>query len=1020
MSDKMGTDFTAAEFEFRNTASENILEDELVKRVMSKVAGLKGEITRALTKAKKTAVEVAKHKDSGITTGNLLLKGLVIEGAGYIEKADTAREKLDDAITLYIRILAEITIKYPDLEAKTNELIDKQEKALEDCEDRIREVKRETMLQFENFGSTAPNSREASPVRGKRFLNMKHLLPSVLNEECSTRQYKKFKRDFEIWVQSSYPDGIEETTIWGTLNSRLDAAWQEKMYSIEGIEKCEIDKIWEEMDKIMIHLFPTHLRRMKFLAEKPTKSQMPSSFINLMKDQSTDAQIGQLTKASLILHLTVAGLAHSELNKSVKAMIIEALRVNPNQTDLTRIITKIKGLEADYNANGDKNAIRAVNHGKEYMCKLCNNTHGRGECSITCRHCKKSGSHKDSDCWKKFGKPGDKKDKRDRSVSTERKSKNSGRRQKHKKSPTRARKTRDSEPETDRDSDARTDTDTDETPPKDDRKSTTRKVKSILRKVRRIKSVNNETLTLSASSLHKTEALTGSGLRTINSSEDSDSDIEDDDQETRARKLLQAYKKRIKVRRIKSRSDNSATMYGRIRSECNRKEKFVADSGTGIPIIPIEIAKAHGLTWKKVDSDEPGCESASGHDMEVVGQCSFWVKFDNMKHQKKISGLVAEQAGQEILIDLDLLVEWTILPKDFPNPMDPKERETKARKVTVKDAKKSAPVIVQEKVGSERSSMCFNDQSDHEYDSNKLMEELREKLLKEFSEVFKTELSKEDRIKIDPVKVETVMNYKSFKPVNRMTPIETPLHLQPAAKKELQKMMNAGFLEECKAPTDYCSRAFFVAKPNSDNLKARMVADFRSVNKILRRPGYPMEGSALILKKLNPDEGYFCTIDLSSGYHQIEIHEDSRDLFAIILPSGKFRFTVLPQGTSSSCDIFNIITDQGIRNVTGYHKNIDDILTTRKSMPQMEERLRNLLTLCREKNIKLNPNKFNIGHEVQFGGVDLKGIQKSGDSRRRVYMAPAERRLEEFLAIKPPQHKKDVLRIIGLACQLKN
>ena len=34
-------------------------------------------------------------------------------------------------------------------------------------------------------------------------------------------------------------------------------------------------------------------------------------------------------------------------------------------------------------------------------------------------------------------------------------------------------------------------------------------------------------------------------------------------------------------------------------------------------------------------------------------------------------------------------------------------------------------------------------------------------------------------------------------------------------------------------------------------------------------------------------------------------------------------------------------------------------------------------------------------------------------------MAPAERRLEEFLAIKPPQHKKDVMRILGLACQLK-
>ena len=64
-----------------------------------------------------------------------------------------------------------------------------------------------------------------------------------------------------------------------------------------------------------------------------------------------------------------------------------------------------------------------------------------------------------------------------------------------------------------------------------------------------------------------------------------------------------------------------------------------------------------------------------------------------------------------------------------------------------------------------------------------------------------------------------------------MTAIETPLHLQHAAKKELQKMLAAGFLEEHVEAKDYCSRAFFVAKPHSDNLRARMVTDFRSVKK---------------------------------------------------------------------------------------------------------------------------------------------------------------------------------------------
>ena len=605
MADKWGTaDFTTTEFEFKSEC-ENLLEDELVKRLTSKVAVLKGEITRSLGRATKKANEIAGHKASGMTGSNLLLKGLINTGAGYIETADAAKEKLEEAISILIRMLVEITIKDPSLKKKCDEMVDKEENSLSEYEDKICNVRGETMLHFEISGhTTAPNSRDSSPARGNRFRNMKHLLPSILNEECSTLEYKKFKREFGVWVDESYPDGLSETRVWGTLNSRLDASWQEKMNAIDGIEVATLTTIWEEMDKVMMTLHPTHTRRMKFLSTKPTKGQMPSSFIHQMKEQAADAQIDKLTEASLILHLTTAGLVPSELNKAVKTLIIETLRTNPDQKDLKKVVAQIKGIEADFNANGDKSAIRQVTSDKEYLCRLCNKTHSRGKCSISCKHCKKSGSHKPDMCWVKFGKPKVDKDKRDRSASTERngKSRNSGRRLKSKKSPTRARKTRDPDSETDRDSEAPSETDIEETPPKDDRKSTTRKVRGILKNsARRIKPKKKNTEPAN-------ETMTGSGLRDSQSSEDSDSESEAKDKEDLTRKLLNAYKKQIKIRRIKSRSTNSATMYGRIRSKSNKKERFVADSGTGIPIIPIEIVEEHNLEWEKVDPDEPGCE----------------------------------------------------------------------------------------------------------------------------------------------------------------------------------------------------------------------------------------------------------------------------------------------------------------------------------------------------------------------------------------------------------------------------
>ena len=53
---------------------------------------------------------------------------------------------------------------------------------------------------------------------------------------------------------------------------------------------------------------------------------------------------------------------------------------------------------------------------------------------------------------------------------------------------------------------------------------------------------------------------------------------------------------------------------------------------------------------------------------------------------------------------------------------------------------------------------------------------LKTTLLKEYAYVFKTQLSRDDRIDIAPVTIETVDNYKSFKPVNHMTPTKTKNH----------------------------------------------------------------------------------------------------------------------------------------------------------------------------------------------------------------------------------------------------
>merc|ERR1712002_1097120 len=86
------------------------------------------------------------------------------------------------------------------------------------------------------------------------------------------------------------------------------------------------------------------------------------------------------------------------------------------------------------------------------------------------------------------------------------------------------------------------------------------------------------------------------------------------------------------------------------------------------------------------------------------------------------------------------------------------------------------------------------------------------------------------------------------------------------------------------------------------------------------------DNSSSILKRLNPQHRYFCAIDMSSGYSQIPLSEECRDMFTILLPQGKFRYTVLPQGLSVSPELFDLSTAPEVRKTKDCWKNADDIL----------------------------------------------------------------------------------------------
>ena len=127
-----------------------------------------------------------------------------------------------------------------------------------------------------------------------------------------------------------------------------------------------------------------------------------------------------------------------------------------------------------------------------------------------------------------------------------------------------------------------------------------------------------------------------------------------------------------------------------------------------------------------------------------------------------------------------------------------------------------------------------------------------------------------------------------------------------------------------------------------------------------------------------------------------------------MLPQGKYRFCVLPQGAAISSDYFNISTDEELRGEAGIYKNIDDVLVSASSLQMLEQRMEKMLKVCLRKNMKLHPDKIQLGRRVEFGGVSVEACRAKGDDQRRVYLSPSEEKLAAFLDLKTPESKVEV------------
>lgn len=130
-------------------------------------------------------------------------------------------------------------------------------------------------------------------------------------------------------------------------------------------------------------------------------------------------------------------------------------------------------------------------------------------------------------------------------------------------------------------------------------------------------------------------------------------------------------------------------------------------------------------------------------------------------------------------------------------------------------------------------------------------------------------------------------------------PVCEPLRRRPAieieeTRKRVRELLKEGIIEESSSPW---ASAYVLAKIM--NGEFRLCIDFRKLNSMTKKVVYPLPNIDQWIETLSGKK-YFTIVDFKSGFFQIEVSEDSRELTVFRTEESLFQFKRMPFGLSNA------------------------------------------------------------------------------------------------------------------------